>query len=561
MEENSDGIFVKSVQTLLKDGKTSDVIDLFHNIENSSNVKNSSWDLIPIITEYLTSQCEKDNEKVFICCEQLVDIIADQSNPEEVLLQLIEEIEECTDDIKFMTLLKPLKKVLVRISSRKLISFAWGFNAVQSYLSKCEGPDSRGLVGKEKLCLDCDEKTIRISILCQEVVHFFDNLLETISVVEDVEGRMGVIRKYLIRLLAKPLVFLDTEVFDGIKSRARVLGERIIMKIFQISSDPLSLLNLRLSKENVELLNLNTLGIATLFYLVYTEYILIERVPKVYSSIYFFQSSLHLVSTLLNEEHQILIEKGLKLSVTLLQHVKFSKLSYSLLDCDDHREFCKNLAKIIVFNEHDFLRKSALNTYKMYLFSFEVKGFYLIVYNLISELNHSGLIGYTITQYKNLLSEEFMNNENNFSDFLKGQKLLSILRKFCYLHKKEESDLIELFDQIMASLNLLLYLALRDKHNVTKIWDYFGQLEDIYFRPLRRGIELSRAHYQLKIKEIQEEVTPKMKTSEVSVIVSGQNLLEMTAQEKLNVFKSSLTAFDLIDNLLSRLIECIECKR
>ncbi|KAG5893788.1 hypothetical protein JTB14_005453 [Gonioctena quinquepunctata] len=553
MEVQTNSAFVKNIQELLRNGNAVGTLDLFRDVEKCTDLKNDLWDLIPVVTEFLTSQCEKDNGEVFKCCEQLINIIAVQSNPEEVLLQLIEELEECEDDVKFSVLLNPLGKTLLRIPPKRLISFAWGFNAIQSFLSKCKTPDSRQLVGKEKLLLDNDERTLKISALCKKVLLFYERLLDEIHTTCEVDGGlMEVVRKYLIRLLGRPLVYLDMEVFDGIKGRGRLLGERLIARIFQTTCDPISLLELRFSPETIKLFQLNTLGTAALFYLVYSENIFVERVPKVYSTIHFFQNSLHLVTTLLVEDEQIVVEKGLKLAFTLLQHVKFSKLPYSVLDSEDHCKFCQSLAKVIVYNEVDHVRKSALNVYKTYLGAFDIHGSYLLVYNLMSVLNHSGLIGFTITQYKELIAQEFLRNENNFSVYLKGQKLRSLLGKFCRLHKREQSDLIEFFDQIMASLNLLLYLSLRDKHNTTGIWDYYDELDKNYFKQLRKGIEISRAHYQLKIKDVKEEARNKEKNKEeVSVIVSGQNLSAMSAPEKLEVLKSSLTAFDMIDSLLS----------
>lgn len=562
--ENNYSDFVKNIQESLKQGNTEYALEAFKDNKNISEVQNNSWDLIPVICAFLTSNSEQQNLEVFKCCEQLINIIADNSNPEEALLQFIEEIEESTDDTKFLTLLKPVQKIIFRIPRKRVNSLAWCLNAIQTYLNKCEAPEDINLVGKEKLLLDSNEDTQRIIKLYSKLLVFYEKFIDRLEIEsEDVEERSKIICRFMVQLLGKPLAFLDMEIFNGIKSKARLIAEELLSKIFIFTSDPFLLIEMRFDLENSALIKPNTLGIAVLFYLVYSQEVFIGIVPKVYSPVYFFQNCLHLVTSLLEMNHQICTEKGLALITTLMQHIKCIKLSYLLLDSEDHCKFCMALTKVIIYSQVDLIRKDALNIYQIYINSFELRGFYLLVYNLVSSLNHSGLIGFTITQYKDRLSQEFLNNEKNMSVYFKGPKLLKLLRKFCYLHKNEESDLIELSDQIMATLNLLRYLALRDKNNTTQIWDYFGWLDDIYFNPLRKGIDLSRAHYELKIKELKEETNSggNKSISETSITVGGQRLLAMPRSEKLKVLYSSLTAFDMMDSILSRLVECIEAQK
>ncbi|KAJ8965502.1 hypothetical protein NQ314_004090 [Rhamnusium bicolor] len=564
MVEENYSEFVTSVQSLLREGNTVHALIIFSDNKNSSEVKNNSWDLIPVISEFLTTFHEKENLEVFKCCEQLINTIATSSNPEEALLQFIEEIEESVDDTKFLILLGPLQKILFRIPKNRINSLAWCLNAVQTYLCKCNIPEDVTLVGKEKLLMDSDEVVQRIIKLYSGLMPFYDGLIEKLEASsEDVQERSNVICKFLVQLLGKPLAFLDMEIFCGIKKvKALIFAENLVSKIFKTMSDPFLLLEMCYGSESNELMKPNTLGTSVLFYLLYSEEICIVKVPKVYNPLYIFQNSLYLITSLLEIDHQMCIEKGLRLMSTLLEHVKFLELSYLLLDSENHSKFSIALSKIIIYNQLESIRKSALNIYQTYINSFEIRGFYLLLYNLTITLNHSGLVGFSITQYKNQLAQEFLKREHEMSIYFKGPKLLKILRVFCSLYKNEESDLIELSHQIIATLNLLRYLVLRDRNNTTQIWDYIKLLEVIYFKPLRKGIELSRAHYELKVKELEEETASgdkdKSASTKVSIMIGGQSLLDMPKNDKLNVLHSSLTAFDMMDSLLSRVIECIE---
>lgn len=552
--------FVVKVEELLKSDDTSEVLKVFNDGKNEAEVKNNSWELIPVVTTFLTGQFASQKSEVFQCCENLINTIARSSNPEEALLQLIEEIEECSDDTKFSSLIKPLYQLILRIPKKRINSLAWGFNSIQSYLNKCELPHNEKLIGKEKLLLDTSDQVLRIVNLYNELLIFYNKLVSELPTdTDECDEQKKLICKFLVDLVGNPLVYLDMEIFDDIKSKARRIAEKIIPKILKVNCDPISLLKLKRNMKNGEVMAPNVLSKASLFYLIYHENIGIEQVPKVYDPLNFFHLSLELVNSLFDSDHYILIEKGLKLAESLLARIQHFKLHYLMLDSEHHSHFCKHLAKVIVYNEVEVLRKSALKIYKKYLTSFETHGFYLLVYNLMSNLNHSGLVGYTITLYKDGLVSEFSKHPNSLSAYFKGQKLMMLIEKFCYLHKNEETDLVEISDQIIASLNLLRYLAIRDKQNITEIWDHFKILQKSYFQNLRKGLDLSRAHYELKIREIKEAPRDKKNPApELSIVVGGQNLNEMPNMEKLKVLESSLTVFDMIESLLTRLLECIE---
>lgn len=565
MSGESDCDFVKSVEELLKSGRTTEAISLFYASEHASKVKNNSWDLVPVLSKYSLTYTEDGNRnsEIFKCCKQLLNSIADISNPEEALLQFIEEVEESDNDIKFLMMLDPLRKILLRVPNKKLISLAWGFNAIHNYLKKYPVPESENLEGKEKLLLDNFEETRNINELYKNLIQFYELLKDNFPGDDKNSEAKKIKLEFLIRLLGRPLVYLDIEIFNAIKNRARISSEILVTQVFQICRDPIALLET--NKYNTDgVYKLCDLGLASLYYQIFVEGICINEIPKVYDSTYFFQSSLHLVTILLKINHQIVIEKGLKLATSLLRHICYKKLSYSLLDSEVHEEFCKALFDIIVYNEVASLRKSGVEIYKTYLSSFETKGFYLLVNNLITNLTHSGLKGYTITLYKDLVYKEFStkNDLNELSCYVKGNKLLTLLKKFCFLHKKEESDLIELSDEIIATLNLLRYLAIRDSLNETNIWDFFPILEELYFQYLRKGIDMSRAHYKLKIKELHLDDSNKINTdSDVNILVKDKSLSKLTEEEKMQVLNSSLTVFDILDSLLCRLKECIEVER
>ncbi|KAJ8977184.1 hypothetical protein NQ317_018065 [Molorchus minor] len=264
MAEASYSEFVKSVERSLKLGDTSHVLQAFTDEKNCLVLKYNAWDLIHIITEYLTTYHKIHNLEQFNSCKELINIITFHSTPDDVLLQFIEELEETEDDTN---------------------SFGWALNAIQQYLIRCDVPEDANLIGKEKMLLDCDETTQQIIKLYSGVLPFYESLIENFKTSsEDPQDHISVICKFLIQLLGKPIVCLDMEVFDGIK---KIIAETLVHTIFQVLKDPVQLLKIRFGNVKDNDLSPSGLGIAVLFYLIYSENVCIEQVPKVYDPIYF----------------------------------------------------------------------------------------------------------------------------------------------------------------------------------------------------------------------------------------------------------------------------------
>lgn len=562
-----DNNFITAVKNGLKECNTAHVISLFQEKKHQHDIENNSWDLIPVICEYLTEKVKVENPELHLCCEKLINTITDKANPEECILQMLEEVEEARDDTAFVTLLKPLQTVLNRIKTKRQNSLAWTLNSIKLYVEKIQVPESRNLEGDEKMVMEADPVVDRITRLYLDLLPFYDVLIEELNRTEQesLQERKLILTKFLMHLLGKPLAYLNLEYDGKTKSRARRIVENLCEKIVNLLKDPIILVELEECYNNQDTVYVTSPFVkAVLFYLIFAEHLFIEKVPKVYNPVYVFQTYLYLISALCCENHQFLIEKALKLSDAFVESVKGFELSYQLLDSNSHCLFFKTISSIIIYNPSEHNRKFALAILRKYLDNFEIHGRYMLLYNIVRTIpeQQSSLIGYLITYYKDMLNEALNTEKDDVLIYFTGHKLCNLLNLFCYLHQGEQSDLLELADQIIASLNLLRYLAIRDKTNRTEIWNYFPELDEKFLKPLKKGLLLSRAHYDLKINELNEEMKTnkgvKAKASNVSVTVGGENLSEMPTNEKLKVLNSAMTAFDIMESLLGRLVEIIE---
>lgn len=552
--------FTNNLRKCLNEKNLAAALNLINENKGKQEIQSSLSEIIPIVVAHINEDIQREKPKLFSCSEKIINAIAENFEVEGVLLQLIEDIEQACDDTAFLTLLQPLEKILLRLPKRRLNSLEWGLNAIRLYLNQLLLPENLNLEESEEILMDADPLVERISILYVSLLPLYDTLIKDLYTEETkVNDRKIILLKFLLQLLGKPLAFLDLKCGEKTKSRGRRVAESIIEKILNMISDIFWILDLQTTNSLFNIRQVDDLSMATFFYLIVAENVLLEKVPKVYDHVYIFQHTLHLVTELFKHDNQFVVHNGLQLSQTLLNNVSGIILSYHLLDSEHHSKFCAALSNVIIYNELEKHRKRALGIFRQYLLNFEMHGRYLLIYNLMKVLNHTGMIAYLITLYKDMIMEEF--NNDCVSIYVTGPKLFVLLDMFCYLHKGEESDMVELADQIVASLNLLRYLAIRDKTNISKVWEHFKNLEKSYFEPLKKGLTLSRAHYELKIKELKTESGEGDKSdSKVSVTVAGQKLNEIPTNEKLKVLYSALTSFDVIESLLSRVTELIIAK-
>ncbi|XP_063925767.1 glomulin [Zophobas morio] len=565
--ELGDNNFADTISILLNEGNTVQALTLFTDNRNSEEVYNNSWDLVPIVSKFLSEESEDNNVGVFKCCQKIIDIIAEQAKPEEVLLQFIEELELAKDDTKFLALLKPLKTVLVRVPDKRITSLGWCFNAIKHYLETLETPEDLNLTGDERLLLDSSESVRRINTLYENLVIFCETFVAELASDDkcsNVCERKQVVRKFLVELLGKPLAFLDMDVLKNTKPQARIIAEDLIEKFFSLSSDPFLFLEMRDGDLGSDLFKPNNLSLGVFYYLILSQEVCIKDAPKVYSLVYILHNSLNLVNFLLSQTSQLVLEKSVHLAAALLKNINQQELSYLLLDSEVHSKFCKTLSNVIIHNESQEIRKTSLGVLHKYLWSFEHQGRFLIIINLMRHLTHSGLKGNLIMQYKAMLSEEIKNgNLKNLSKYYKEHKLFDLLDEFTLLKNREETDLVDNSDQIVSTLNFLRYLVIVDKTGETGIDCYLDILDEGYFKSLKIGITMAKEHYRLKIKEEEESARSNKEKSdcEVSVTVLGKNLAEIPTEKKIEIMNLSLTTLDVVDSLLSRVMECINLKK
>lgn len=179
---------------------------------------------------------------------------------------------------------------------------------------------------------------------------------------------------------------------------------------------------------------------------------------------------------------------------------------------------------------------------------------------LLNTSNHSGVEAFIIQNIKNQIDVSLKRTHNKW---FTGPQLISLLDLVLFLPEGAETDLLQNSDRIMASLNLLRYLVIKDneKDNQTGLWTELAKIENNFLKPLHTGLNMSKAHYEAEIKNSQENSQEVQKSKDLcSVTVGGEEIPNMPPEMQLKVLHSALFTFDLIESVLARVEELIEIK-
>ncbi|KAJ7410429.1 Glomulin [Willisornis vidua] len=221
----------------------------------------------------------------------------------------------------------------------------------------------------------------------------------------------------------------------------------------------------------------------------------------------------------------------------------------------------KDLVKIMTLCPMEHLRKKSLNNLQLFIDKFDTEGKYTLFRCLLKTSNHAGVEGYIIKNIKDQIHLSLTKEYDNV--WFTGHHLVSLLDLVLSLPEGAETDLLQNSDRIMASLNLLRYLVIKDceSDNRTGVWTTLAKIDQNFLKPLRVGLNMSKAHYEAEIKNKKENRKEAHNSNTAcSVTVSGEKMPAMTTGMQLQVLHSALFTFDLIESVLARVEELIEVK-
>jgi hypothetical protein len=549
-----------------------------------------------VVMKHLTPDNYLCKPLVYEACEYILKMFAEKCHQQGILFEFLEMLENCKDDDIFRSILKSLQVILLKQSESKTRSLEYVLNSIEDYVLDLELPEllkKKYLDEQEMKFLENDSNVQRILMTYITLDLFYSPIVDQIvnTSIANIESNVNVFRSakytrqnvlfcFILRLLGKPLSYLDLSLDAtnaNAKSYAREIAEKLVATLCRLHTNVYSLLqyvemrcrwplkgkidedleNIFLHPEKMPLSQSSIL-----FYLIIAEGIAYESLPKVYSPTYIFCAGLYLVNNMLTSNETI-ISKGLKLCEKMLKNAASETLSSDYLDVDIFRDFCNNLIKMLIYSASKENRQQGLVVLRMFIYKFDIHGRIALIKNIMNVSSHKGLIGYLITMYKDIIFEN-INNIGEFPACLSGYNFKSlILNHICKLENGVQCDISESSDQIIASLNFLIAMLQRDKDNKTGIKSMTIELEKGYLTELRSALDFSRAHFKEEAERVKKNDNAKDATENKNMmnleILNDieQPLDELTKDKKLEMLKSALVVFDLIDYHLARVNEII----
>ena len=562
----------EQIEILLLGENPTKAVNLINDENYIEELKESSWNIVNVISSHLTIENAKENQSLFKTCETLLSTIAEKCKPSETVLELLEQMESQENDVKFCTLLKPLGQCLKKLGDKSR-AFDWCVNSIKSYVEAILLDNYENFQEE----IDIEKSENRIVNLYKEILFFLEPLVDQASLYNNNPSNIrNLLLSLLLSLFGKPFCYLSP--------KSDLISESILNNIFKLTGDCFRFLSIVVerNKQSRKLMDEQSKSVANLFecacqvsdlayanfyYLLMTKEAFQDKVPHVYDPEYILHSYFFLACSFLQNRETVLVSKGLSLIESIMPRVEKFSLGQQALESPVHSKLFPYIAQVMIFCESDKNRKRALDIFRNYVDLFTLQARYQVVLHLYKSNNHSGLLSLITYILKNSVIK-CLEKDPPCPYFL-GERLQTLLSFACRLSHGSTTDLIEIAEEIIAALNLIRFIAIRDKNNVTGFWDYSKELEKKYLKDLRTGIDLSRAHWKLKVRDLEEEKKTKKSISKMksdgidnlTLTVGGKNLSILPISERIIFSYQALNALDMIENVLIRVNECLEDHR
>ncbi|XP_051261881.1 glomulin, FKBP associated protein a isoform X3 [Dicentrarchus labrax] len=550
------------------------------------------WNLLPPLIQVLL----KKEDKNLSHCLAVFNHLIKTCRPKELLIGLLEQLEQ--DDPEPIAeslhlLLNPLQKVLLCLGSRKASSLGMSLSSVLDQVAKLPLPHTKEQEEDDvfSLCRCCTDLTDFVRPFVHEArqnnLNSQNDNANKMAGDQD-RGKEDELRtellKFCMKTLSHPLLEVQLKDPDTLAvSPLRNFATEILNTLSAIGEPVPSLVFQPLLKRKQvpgfleEEVRYPKESLACLAHLVFVHHLAADTFPSVFSPVFSLRCNMEHICLLLSRTEESRIQKGLELYEKSLVRVEDGSLPADLLEIKTFLQVPQNLVKVMTICSRHDLRTRGLKVFQLSVDKFDTEAKYNFFQYMLKTSNHSGVEGYVIKNIKNQI--DFALRPGNSNTWFEGVHLLPLLRKVLTLPDGPETDLLQYLDRVMESLNLLRYLIIRDKvtENQTGIWTELYKIEDAFIKPLRVGVNMSRAHYERELHNTMETKRSKTKVLQVqqysdsvnvfsteesvlSVSVGDEKLPNMTSESQIQALHSALHTFDMIESVLVRIEELTEVK-
>nr|XP_020471707.1 glomulin [Monopterus albus]XP_020471708.1 glomulin [Monopterus albus]XP_020471709.1 glomulin [Monopterus albus]XP_020471710.1 glomulin [Monopterus albus] len=570
-------VFSIAGRSCIEEGNSVQVLSIVLDEKNQDIVRCMGWNLLPPLIQILLKKEDKNRPH----CLAIFNHLLETCRPKELLIGLLEQLEQDDPDTiaeSLHLLLNPLQKVLLCLGSRKASSLGMTLSSVLDQVAKLPLPHTKEQEEDDvfSLCRCCTDLLVCVRPFVQEARQ---NLLNNRELSENTDGRTGgqdrekedelrtELLKFCMKTLRHPLLEVQLQDPDTLPlSPLRNFATEILHTLSAIG-EPLPRLVYQplLKKKQVsgfleEEVRYPKESLASLAHLVFVHHLAADTFPNVFSPVFCLRCNMEHICLLLSRTEQSKIQKALELYEKSLMRVEDGSLPADLMEIKTFLTVPQSLVKVMTICPRHDLRTRGLKVFQMSIDKFNTEAKYHFFQYMLKTSNHSGIEGYIIKNIKNQIDVALQPSHSN--TWFEGVHLLPLLHKALSLPDGPETDLLQYLDRVMESLNLLRYLVIRDKvtENQTGIWTELYKIEDTFMKPLRVGLNMSRAHYERELHNTKETKSKAKEESGLSVTVGDEKLPNMTSESQIQALHSALHTFDMIESVLVRIEELTEVK-
>lgn len=585
-------------------------MESFTQPEHKDALEFVGWELIGVISQpVVVDEFESD---AFQECNKILKIIAERCSAKEVCIGILEQLEtETTCNLnKFVALLEALQIAIDRLKERKSKLVGMVLPSITQYIRGIQLTDEivdQNESGSKLPAVQCIMKHVLdfLRPFVQEV-SMSSSLSENPSPNSYITSLKTDITKCLIQLLDYPLVLLDLtkdgkEMMDSddedseSDSKNQSASEispyrqfaQEIMQFIQVASGSYLYLMEYIWKNNqreetkTKAVNGNVtpeekllideveqgdklypmLGLSCFAYLLLVEEMEDTNFPAVFSFRYLLRINMKSIDFLLNRMEHCAIYKGLELLDTLSKRLKEKSLMYSHNEFKDITDIVKALINVMTMCSSKKLRLKGVRILPNLVSKLDTRSQYGLLYTILQDCSHPGVAGLLIYLLKEQVNQAFSSSVDEA--WFQGSRLMSILQ-LVFKPPAEagtEKDLVQETDRIMAALNCLRFILLRDQSDKTKVWQNFTAIEKDFMEPLRQALKVTRIQYQAELANKRDEMAGnKSKEAHQGIEFSvksrdGSSLGLMPLSDQCEALQSGLYSLDMMESVLARISE------
>lgn len=518
---------------------------------SDQQIYDNTWDLCTYLFHLYEKPSDKLCNEYELFSQDALIHVAERGNPREMLIIMLEQSDKFISDnvysfhIKlFYLIIKrlPLKASLIT-SLRDILSL------LQCHLTTIELPSiTNDFKGTDLLIYNHDQRVIQLLKLTQLYVDFICQLRDYFSTTT-MNEIFPLLIKSLISILQEPLRLLSYEPINGQESSSFTSIRPLLNCLFTLKPNPIQLIN---SDEQQSIF----------IYLILTKPSYFSLLPCVYSPFFYLLLSIPSIQYLTHDREQVMLTEKACVLISnicsrLTPHKEFDQ---TILDNNQIHLLIDTLKVLMVQSPARQYAPLTISAYRSLFQSFNSLGRYTFLRQQLAktQINEDSYRTFLCS----LLKDEFLYDYRTLSsEIYKGTILFQLIDLLCYLPNGIETDLLEIYDCLCSSLNFIRFIGLIDKRNInrTLLWtERLNHLNEKLIKPLRKSIELARAHYKLEIKNKIDDKNPshqQQQPTDTELLVDNQPLSMPNKEQQLETLNSAVTKFDILDCILSSLSE------